>query len=484
MKSMRSYFVIILGLLALVGGGVLVTSCQRQSRKSAHMEQLAREAYSYGFPLVLMDMTGRYTAAYSRSSDKEVKVPMYQFYHTRKVRETRYHDLASLDSDMIYSTAWLNLTEDPVVLTVPNAGKSFYVGALLQGWSDIFGVVGTRATGNLKQRFLLSGPQWKGTVPTGMKSLRSNTNLVWVPIRIYSAGDQDVASARSFQEGLRLTPLSLWGRAKGAKKMVDIDPGLDLHKAPREQVFAMSADEFYTRLCALMVENPPAPIDGAFMDKLRQLGISPTKNFKFADLPLETQRALSESTKGAKNFILSHRGSFSPVGRLVNGWTVPLNTSNFGTDYYRRAYEAYQGIGALPPQDAVFPVAYEDHLGQQLMGENSYKITFEKGRLPPVNGFWSLTLYQLPDVALAENSQRRYSLGQYNRMKSNPDGSMTIYVQSTSPGKDKESNWLPSGKGNFQLTLKMYWPKKDVIEGRWDPPPVERVQPSRMTLIN
>lgn len=482
MKSTRSYLKVIFGLLLMASSILLVTSCEGPSRKRSQMEQLSREAYAFGFPLVLMDTSSKYMAAISRSSDKQSKVPMYKFYHTRKVRETRYHDIASLDNDMIYSTAWLDLSKDPVVLTVPSSGKRFYVGGLIQGWSDIFGVVGTRATGNKKQRFLLSGPQWKGKTPEGMKPLRSSTNLVWVPIRIDASGGADGSSARAFQEGLRLTPLSLWGKNRSTLRMVDIDQGLDLKKTPRDQVFAMSAEEYYSKLCALMVDNPPAPLDAAFVEKLHTLGITPSKNFKFKDLPAETQLALNESTKGAKNFILSHQGSFSPVGRLVNGWTMPLSDAGFGTDYYRRAFEAYQGLGNLPPQDGFFPVAYEDNMGQQLMGENSYQITFEKDQLPPVNGFWSMTLYQLPDIKLVETSLRRYSLGQYNRLKYNPNGSLTIYVQPTNPGRDRESNWLPSGKGNYQLTLKMYWPKKEVVEGRWTPPLVERMQQPRMTF--
>lgn len=482
MKSMKSYFVISLGLFALIGTSISFTACERKSRQRTQMEQLSREAYSYGYPLVLMDETSRYTAAYSRTSDKQTKVPMYQFYHTRKVHDEKYHDIASLDNDMVYSTAWLDLGRDPVVLTVPASGKKFFVGGLLQGWSEIFGVVGSRVTGNQKQRFLLSGPQYQGEPPKGMKALRSATNLVWVPIRIYAGGGQETASARAFQDGLHLTPLSSWGKTtKTPPPMINIDRTLDLKKTPRDQVFAMSAEDYYTRLCALMVDNPPAPMDSAFLEKLRTLGIMPTKNFKFADLPEEARRALNESVKGAKNFILAHQGSFSPSGRLVNGWTVPLNSSNFGTDYHRRAYEAYLGLGVLPPQDAMFPVAYEDNMGQQLMGENSYKITFAKDKMPPVNGFWSITMYQLPDINFVENVGRRYSLGQYSRMKTGPDGSLTIYVQPKSPGKNLESNWLPSGKGNYQLTLKMYWPKKEVVEGRWNPPVVERVQQQRMT---
>lgn len=474
MKSTKYYLMIILGFMALI-------SCERDSVKRTQAEQLARDAYSFGYPLVLMDTVHQHALALSKTSGKQAKVPMYQFYHTNKVREVRFRDMASLDNDMIYSTAWLDLGEDPVVLTVPASANRYFVGGFLQGWSDIFAVVGTRVTGGKKQRFLISGPQWKGKTPSGMKNLRSGTDLVWLPIRIDTAGGAGLASAKNFQQALRLTPLSQWGKNRRVVRMVDIESGLDLGQHPRDQVFAMNAEQFYTKLCALMIDNPPMPMDSAFMEKLRALGIFPTKQFNFASLLKESQRALTESVKGAKNFILSRQGSFSPRGRLVNGWTMAMDSSDFGTDYHRRAYEAYRGLGALPPQDAVFPVAYEDNKGQQLMGENSYKITFQKGNLPPVNGFWSINMYHLPDVTLIQNMQRRYSLGKYNRMRYNPDGSLSLLIQPTSPGKEMESNWLPSGRGNYQLTLKLYWPKKEVLEGRWSPPAVERIEQPRMT---
>jgi len=476
MKSRSCYLMIVIVFL--------LTSCDQPARKRVQLEQLSRDAYTFGFPLVLMDTSRKYAVAISKSSLQKSKVPMYQFFHNHKVRESQFNDLASLDNDMIYSTAWLDLAKDPVVLTVPYSGKRFFVGGFLQGWSEVFGVVGTRATGNKSQRFLISGPQWKGKTPAGMKPLRASTNLVWLPIRILaSEKGKEQVSTRSLQNGLSLVPLSRWQKNKGSSlQMVDVDQNMDLRRTPRDLVFAMSADEYFTKLCTLLVDNPPGPMDAAFVDQLRKLGIVARRDFKFADLPADAQRALNESVKGAKHHILAHQSSFSPVGRLVNGWIVSLAEGTFGTDYSRRAFQAYQGIGTLPPQDGVFPVAYEDNRGQQLMGENSYEITFAKDQLPPVNGFWSVTMYQLPDVKLVASDFRRYSLGQNNRLKMNPNGSLTIYLQPTSPGPDKESNWLPSGKGNYQVTLKLYWPKNEVLEGRWFPPQVVRTQESRLTM--
>ncbi|WP_413289160.1 DUF1254 domain-containing protein [Bdellovibrio sp. HCB337] len=470
------------GLFFLTAAFALgLSSCNRQARQQAQLDQLARDAFSFGYPLVLMDTAGKYVAATSRSSPQQSKLPMYQFYHTRKTGDARFKDLASLDNDMIYSYAWLNLANDPVVLSIPAiASHKYYVGGFIQGWTEIFGVVGTRVNGNEKQTYLISGPQWRGSTPKGMKPLRSSTNLVWLPIRLYANAGKDVQALRNFQDGLRVTPLSQWGKSARAATTVNVDTTLDLKQQPRDLVFNMNAETYYRTLCALMVDNPPSEIDTPLMERLSKLNIIPTKNFKFSDLPAETQAALNTSIRNARSYILTHRGSFTPRGRLVNGWTVSVERTEFGVDYERRAYEAYMGLGFLPPQDAIFPVAYEDNMGQQLMGENSYKVTFKKDQLPPVNAFWSLTMYQLPDIAFAGNRYRRYTIGQYSSLKTNPDGSITIYMQPTSPGKDKESNWLPSKPGNYQLTLKMYWPKQEVLEARWLPPAVERVQQSRM----
>lgn len=481
MKSTRSRGIVALGLVAFVSALLAgVVSCDRKARQRAQLEQLARDAYSFGYPLVLMETARKYAAAASRSSSKQSKLPMYQFYHTRKVGDSRFKDLATLDNDMLYSNAWLDLSENPVVLTIPAAGKKYFVGGLTEAWTDIFAVVGTRSTGNGKQNFLISGPQWHGETPKGMKPLRSRTNLVWLPIRIYAEGGKDLPSLRTFQDGLRVTPLSLWGKGTRATAMVDVDTRLDLKQHPRDLVFEMNAEEYFRTLCALMVDNPPADMDAPLMESLRKLDIVPTKEFKFSELPLASQQALNAGVRNAKSYTLSHKGSFSPQGRLVNGWTVPLERTEFGTDYDRRAYEAYMGLGILPPQDAIFPVAFEDNKGQQLMGENSYKLTFAKNQLPPVNAFWSLTMYQLPDMAFAGNRFRRYSVGQYSSLKRNSDGSVTIYLQPNSPGRDKESNWLPSKAGNYQLTLRLYWPKPEVLEGRWLPPVIERVQQERL----
>lgn len=481
MKSFRSHWAVILWLFVFVATLLSgVVSCNREARRQAQLEQLAREAYSFGYPLVLMDTAEKYVVTSSRTSPKQSKQPMYQFYHTRKVADPRFKDLASLDNDMVYSHAWLNLANDPVVLSIPAAGTKYYVGGFIEGWTDIFGVVGNRVSGSDKQTYLISGPQWRGNTPKGMKALRSHTNLVWLPIRIYANGGKDLQSVRAFQDGLKVTPLSQWGKAARVSTAFDVDTTLDLKQQPRDLVFNMNAEQFYRTLCALMVDNPPADADEPMMDRLRNLDIVPTKNFKFSELPAATQQALNSSITNAKSYILNHKGSFSPKGRLVNGWTIPLDRTSFGIDYDRRAYEAYMGLGILPPQDAVFPVVYEDNMGQQLMGENSYKLTFAKNQLPPVNGFWSLTMYQLPDMAFGGNRYRRATIGQYSALKTNPDGSVTIYMQPNSPGKDKESNWLPSKPGNYQLTLKLYWPKQEVLEAQWLPPAVERVQQSRM----
>jgi hypothetical protein len=485
MKTTRSYWFATSLLFILVSGLIFgLTSCDRKARQKAQFDQLARDAFSYGYPLVLMDTSAKYVAALSnqniKSNDKTKKIPMYQFYHIRKVGDPRFKDVLAYDNDMLYSTAWLNLAQDPVVLTVPATNNRYFVGGLVEGWSNIFGVVGSRSTGNQLQRFFITGPQWQGATPKNMKPLRSQTNLVWLPFRVYANNGKDLRDITAFQDGLKLTPLSQWAKNKSAQGFFEVDPKLNLKVSPRESIFNMTAEEYYRTLCNLMVDNPPGDNDTPFMEQVRKLGVVPTRNFRFHDLPIESQQALSASLKNARSFMLSQQRAFTPTGRLVNGWTMPVDRTLFGVDYARRAYESYMGLGNLPPQDLVVATIYEDNMGQQLMGENSFKVTFAKGQLPPVNAFWSLTMYQLPEMAFAGNRYRRYSVNSNSPLKTNADGSVSIYLQPKSPGSNQESNWLPSVSGNYQLTLRMYWPKSEILEGRWSPPVIERVGRARM----
>jgi len=485
MKTTRSYWFVTTFLFVFVSGLIFgLTSCDRKARQKVELEQMAREAFSFGYPLVLMDTSAKYVAAVNYPNAKVTegskKIPMYQFYHIRKVGDPRFKDVLAYDNDMLYSTAWLNLAQDPVVLTVPETSNRYFVGGLVEGWSNIFGVVGSRTTGHQMQRFFITGPQWQGATPKNMKPLRSQTNLVWLPFRIYANSGKDLRGVAAFQDGLKLTPLSQWAKNKTPQGFIKVDSKFNTKLSPRESIFNMSAEEYYRTLCALMIDNPPGDNDTPFMERIRKLGIVPTRNFRFYDLPPETQQALSASLKNARSFMLSQQRAFSPTGRLVNGWTVAVDRTIFGLDYYRRAYEAYMGLGNLPPQDLVAAVVYEDNMGQQLMGENSFKLTFAKGQLPPVNAFWSLTMYQLPEMAFAGNRFRRYSVNSNSPLKTNADGSVSIYLQPKSPGSNQESNWLPSVPGNYQLTLRMYWPKGEVLEGRWSPPVIERVGRERM----
>lgn len=481
MNSMRSYRTMAIRIFILMSGIILsLTSCNRQARHQRQLEQMARDAFYFGYPLVLMDRNVKFAAAVFQSQSKQKKVPMYQFIHVRNPKESRFKEILTLEDDMSYSMAWVNLSKDPVVLSVPGAGNKYYVGGLVGAWSEIFGTMGSRATGNKAQRFLIAGPQWRGPTPAGMTAIQAPTNLIWLPVQSYFRNEKERGESLTFQKGLKLTPLSLWTKNKQSSESLPTDPQLDLKKSPRDAVFEMSAEEYYRILCALMVDNPPSPMDEPMVSRMRNLGLVPTKSFKFVDLPSESQEALQASLKNAKSFLLSQRNAFTPTGRLVNGWTIPIEEGRAGVDYHRRAYEAYMHQISLPPQDAVFAVAYEDKMGQQLMGENSYKLTFPKGQLPPVNALWSLTMYQLPDVAFSGRRYQQRVINSKSRLKANADGSISIYLQPKSPGKNRESNWLPSKAGNYHVSLHLYWPKVDVLEGRWSPPVIERIEQERM----
>jgi DNA sulfur modification protein DndE len=233
----------------------------------------------------------------------------------------------------------------------------------------------------------------------------------------------------------------------------------------------MKAEEFFKLLAGLMKDNPPAHADESMVEKLAKIGIVPGKDFNLSTLAPDVARGLQDAPALGWKKILSQT---QHAGKMVNGWLVMLKTGDYGTDYLQRAYVAAFGLGANRPQDAIYPFTEVDGEGKRLSGANRYVLHFNKGQVPPVRGFWSLTMYN-EEYFFVANPLNRYSISPRNKLKYNEDGSLDLYLQKDSPGKDKESNWLPAPQGNFNLMLRLYWPRKAVLEGSWVPSPVLRV---------
>jgi hypothetical protein len=298
--------------------------------------------------------------------------------------------------------------------------------------------------------------------------------MVWLIGRTQTNGPKDYAAVHKIQDGYRLLPLSAFGKPYTPPQGT-VDAGVDMKTPPVEQLQQMSSAAFFHRLAALLKSNPPPASEAPLLDKLKAIGIVPGEKYDPSKLEPAVAKGLEKSVAVAMEKLLA---ASKETGAPVNGWRVPpMILGNFGSDYGARAVVALIGLGANLPADAVYPSVFVDADGQPLDGANRYLIHFDKGATPPVNAFWSVTMYNADSFFVA-NPINRYALSSWMPLKKNADGSLDLYVQHESPGKDKESNWLPADPKSFNMTLRMYWPQDkapSILDGSWKPPALTRV---------
>jgi hypothetical protein len=371
--------------------------------------------------------------------------------------------------DTLYSFAWLDLSKEPIVLSVPDTDDRYYLMPMLDAWSNVFASPGKRTTGTKAGIFAIVGPDWKGTLPDGVKEIKAPTNTGIIAGRTQANGPADYKVVNALQEQYKLTPLSSFGKAYTPPKGA-VDPKIDMKTPPVEQVNGMNAETFFKRLAALMKSNPPPEADAPMLKKLARIGIVPGRDFDMKKLDPAVAKGLEKSVQAA----VAKIGAMArEIGKPVNGWRIlPMNVGKFGTDYDVRAVVALLGLGANIPQDAIYPTVFVDADGKPLTGGKRYVLHFDKGQLPPVNAFWSVTMYNAQSF-FVDNPLNRYNIAGWMPLKFNDDGSLDIYIQRDSPGKEKESNWLPAAKEEFSMNLRLYWPKESALDGTWKPPAVQ-----------
>lgn len=430
-------------------------------------EKTAQEAYLFGYPLVLMDISKDVMTAVEKPGPGSA--PIGQFAKMDAFPDPSFTSVVSPNADTLYSSAWLDLEKQPYILSLPDTGNRYYLMPMLDGWTNVFASPGSRTTGNQKGDYALTGPNWKGKLPRGVKQIASPTDLVWIIGRTQTNGPSDYAAVNALKAQYKLTPLSEWGKPY-VPPVVKVDPNVNPKVPPVEQVDALSAGEFYARLATLMASNPPAAADRPALARLKALGIEAGKPFELAKLPAVEQEAIEKGFASGKA-ALKKEAATMPSMKHINGWAMNLDIGTYGTRYLQRAVIALVGLGANLPQDAVYPMARVDSKGEALDGKNRYQIRFTKDQIPPVKGFWSLTMYNNQQFFVA-NPINRYAIGNRDKLKFEKDGSLILYVQEASPGPDKASNWLPAPKDGFNVIMRLYWPKPSVINGKWAPPPI------------
>jgi hypothetical protein len=428
--------------------------------------EIARDAYIFAYPMVLTEITRRVMTNVERPEG--LRSPMNQIARGRAFPGASFADMVRPGADALHSLMFLDVSKEPMVFTVPDSGGRYYLLPLLDMWSDVFASRGKRSSGTAAQTFAVVGPRWHGRLPNGVGAIRSPSALVVLAGRIQTGGKADFAAVHKFQNGIKAVPLRHYGRAYTPPRG-RFNPQQDM-SAPPDQVERMGAATFFALFADLMKENPPRPTDYPIVARMKRIGIEPGKAFVPAAAPRDVQRALEAAPPEALKLI---KAAFARSGVLSNGWRTNLATvGTYGADYLQRAGMAYAGLGASVAVDAVHATAVADADGQPLSGDKSYVLHFGKDHLPPVRAFWSLTVYNDRQL-LAANPIDRYALGDRDKLRFNDDGTLDLYVQRESPGADKESNWLPApASGPFTMTLRLYWPKPEVLDGKWSPPPV------------
>jgi hypothetical protein len=437
--------------------------------------EIGTEAYIYGYPLVTMEMTRRVMTNVAVPTG--TRGPMGQFHNMRRYPDASFHDVTAANADTLYSVAWLDLSKEPYVLSIPDAHDRYYLMPLLSAWTNVFEDPGKRTTGTRAQTYAITGPNWMpGPLPAGVTRYKSPTNLVWILGRTYCTGTpRDYQDVHAFQNRLGLVPLSKYGKPYTPPRGT-VDPTIDMKTPVRDQVNRMDASAYFKLMAELMKSNRPAPEDAPIVNRMAKIGLIPGRDFDIGKLDPAIADELRAAPKAALERIVQHRNS---VGTSINGWSIATkNMGTYGTAYLDRAAVAMIGLGANLPQDAVYPMSEMDENGQPYIGTNHYLLHFAKGELPPVKGFWSLTMYD-PDYFFVPNSLNRYTLSERNQLKYNPDGSVDLYLQSGNPGPEHASNWLPAPRGKFVLCLRLYWPNEQppsILDGTWKPPAVQKVE--------
>jgi hypothetical protein len=433
---------------------------------------VAQDAYIYGYPLVTMEYTRRVIT--NVASPVGNRAPMGQFIKLRQYPDASFRDVTAPNADTLYTTAFIDVEKEPWVLSIPDMKDRYFLFPMLDGWTDVFQAPGKRTTGTAAQTYAITGPGWKGALPSGVKEYKSPTSLVWILGRIYCTGTpEDYAAVHAVQDQCKLVPLSSYGKPY-TPPAGEVDRSIDMKTAVRDQVNGLDTIAYFTLLARLMKANPPAAADAPALARFARIGLVAGQEFD----PSRLRNA--DFAKRVPQIAFDRIMLQFKVNKEIkdiNGWGYTTKTGIYGTDYFMRAFVTAVGLGANRPQDAVYPSSQKDGEGKAYDGAAKYVLRFANGQLPPARGFWSLTMYD-SNYFFVANPINRYSISARQNLKSNPDGSIDIYIQKDSPGADKESNWLPAPSGKFQLMMRLYWPNEkspSIINGTWKPPPVKKL---------
>jgi hypothetical protein len=439
-------------------------------------KDIAEAGLIYGLPIV-MNYGVMYEYAVDRNSG-QFKAPFNQIKNEPNVYTYKDTAVVTPNSDTPYSLLFMDLRAEPIVLSVPAVDpKRYYSVMLCDGNTYNYGYIGSRTTGSEPGDYMVVGPDWKGATPPGIKKVfRSSTQFSVAGYRTQLFNPDDLDGVKKVQAGYKVQTLSDYLKQPATIAAATVD----FPKIDKELV----KTNFFEYLDFALQFAPPQENEKEIRAQLAKIGVGPDKTFNFKDLPLEQKLEVGLGMKEGEKKIDEYVAN---AGKAINGWRVsglPGDSAHYNGDWLMRAAAAKAGIYGNDPAEATYPLTRVDSDGQTLDGSKSnYTLTFPPGQLPPVNAFWSLTMYDGKTQLLIENPINRYLINSpmLPNMKTNPDGSLTLYIQKKSPGADKEANWLPAPNDTIYLVLRLYWPKTEPPsilppgEGTWQPPGIKRV---------
>jgi len=466
-----SFIALVATFFACVPGAVAAPAV---TEDEAHA--IGVDAYLYFYSLVTMDVTRKQLTNMEPGSDS-LGGPMNRFANIRAFPSADMRVVVRPNFDTLYSSAWLDLTKEPMVVSVPDTGGRYYLLPMLDMWTDVFASPGWRTTGTQADNFLVTPPSWSGTAPDGFTEIKAPTPYVWIIGRTKTDGPADYDAVHKIQAGYTITPLSQWGKTPEEPKF-EANPDIDMKTPPKIQVDTMPADKFFAYAAELLKLHPPHITDEPIIARLKRIGFEVGESFDLSKADAAIQAGLKSAPEDAQKLMA---WKVPTLARVVNHWSMNTDTMGvYGNYYLKRAIVTQLGLGANLPGDAIYPLNLADKDGKPLDGANKYTIHFEKAEIPPVDAFWSITLYD-PEGFQVANALNRFAVSSWMPFKYNPDGSLDLYFQNENPGADKEANWLPAPKGPFNLTMRLYAPKSVALTGKWNPPPVTKTQEIPLT---
>jgi hypothetical protein len=464
-------------IAAALISALALTTAHAADITPAEIKTIAQEGFVYGLPIVM-----GYAVMYEYAVDKnsgQYKAPFNQIKNEARVYTYKDTAIVTPNSDTPYSLAWLDLRAEPMVLSMPAVEKSRYYSVMLcDGNTFNYGYIGSRATGSEPGNYMIVGPDWKGDKPAGIKKVFNSTTQFSIAIfRTQLFNPKDMPNVVKVQSGYKAQPLSAFLKQPAPPAA----PAINFPKVNSELV----KTNFFDYLDFSLQFAPAGPEEIATREKLARLGIGAGKTFDFNSLSPEQKAAVVEGMKAGEAEV---EDGVKKIGTNINGWhiaSIAGDRAFFNGDWLKRAEGAKAGIYGNDAVEAMYPLAIALPDGEPLDGsKHNYTLTFPDGQFPPVNAFWSVTMYDGKTQFLIKNPINRYLINSpmLPKMKKNADGSLTLYIQKDSPGQDKESNWLPAPNGPIYLVTRLYWPKEtppSILppgEGTWKPPGIVKVK--------